>query len=138
MNTSVYKYNKFRTVLKVENYIHPGGVGYITPPEKYLLHDREILSVFCLTHFESLYHVIYFFGFLDCSKFLNIFIVLQVLKYDKFRTVLKVEKYIHPGGVGYITPQEKYLLHDREILNVLCLRHCESLYLVFFWFSRLF
>ena len=66
---------KFRTVLKVEKYIHPGGVGFITPPEKYLLHDREILSVLCLRHFESLYHVMYFFGFQDCSKFMNILIL---------------------------------------------------------------
>ena len=72
------KYDKFRTVLKVEKYIHPGGVGYITPPEKYLLHDREILSVLCLRHCESLYHVMYFFGFLDCSKFLKFKILINL------------------------------------------------------------
>ena len=46
------------------------GAGYIAPPEKYLLHDREIHSVLYLGHYESLYHVMYFFDFLDCSKFI--------------------------------------------------------------------
>ena len=51
----------------------------------------------------------YFFGFVDRSKIINIFYFTfwtEVYKYDKFRTVLKVEKYIHPGGVGYITPPD--------------------------------
>ena len=55
----------------------------------------------------------YFFGFVDCSKFINIFYFafwIQVYKYDKFRTVLNVEKYIHPGGIRYIIPPEKYLI----------------------------
>ena len=44
--------------------------GYIAPPEKYLLHDREINSVLYLGHYESLYQVMYFFDFLYCSKFI--------------------------------------------------------------------
>ena len=45
----------------------------MTPPKKYLLHDREILYVLLVGHFESFYYVMYFFGFVDCSKFINIF-----------------------------------------------------------------
>ena len=37
----------------------------------------------------------------------------------KFRTVLKVEKYIHPGGVGYITSIERFLVsYASDILSL--------------------
>ena len=45
----------------------------MTPPKKYLLHDREILYVLFVGHFESFYYVMYFFGFVDCSKFIHIY-----------------------------------------------------------------
>ena len=69
------KINKFRTVRKYEDYekqFHLRGAGYMAPPKKYLLHDREIHSVLHLGHFESLYHVMYFFALSDCSEFVKI------------------------------------------------------------------
>ena len=41
----------------------------MAPPKKYLLHDREIHSVLHLGHFESLYHVMYFFAVSVSFKF---------------------------------------------------------------------
>ena len=61
--------NKLRTVRKDEKNIRLRGAGYMSPPKKYLLHDREIHSVLHLGHFESLYHVMYFFALSDCSVF---------------------------------------------------------------------
>ena len=77
----------------------------------------------------------YFFGCLDCSKFMNI---LDLLKINKFRTVRKYEDYekeFHLRGAGYMAPSKKYLLHDREIHSVLPLRHFESLYHVLYFFA---
>ena len=45
----------------------------MTPPKKYLLYDREIPYVLFVGHFESFYYVMYIFGFVDYSKFINIF-----------------------------------------------------------------
>ena len=95
---------KFRTVRKYENYIHLRGVKYMNPPKKYLLHEREIHSVLYLGHFESLYHVMYFFAESDCSKFFNNLILPKI---KKFRTVRKYEKYFHLRGAGYIAPPKK-------------------------------
>ena len=55
--------------INIKTKIHLRGAGYIAPPKKYLLHNREIHGVLFLGHYESLYHVIYFFDFLDRSKF---------------------------------------------------------------------
>ena len=44
----------------------------MTPPKKYFLHDRKIPYVLFVRHFESFNYVMYFFGFVDCSKFIEI------------------------------------------------------------------
>ena len=95
---------KFRTVKKYEENIHLKGAGYMTPPKKCFLHNREIFSVLYLRHFESLYHVMFFLLYQtvpNLSKFMfqpNI---------NKLRTVRKDEKNIHLKGAGFMSPPQK-------------------------------
>ena len=66
----------------------------MAPPKKYLLHDREIYSVLHFGHFESLYHVMYFFllhqTVLNLSIYSQILINLEQPNIDKFRTVINM------------------------------------------------
>ena len=50
----------------------------MTPPKKYLLHDREIPYVLFVGHFESFYYVMYIFGFVDWCLILSIFFTYAV------------------------------------------------------------